>query len=408
MGIYDAMGTTEPATPPIAKPTLLIVDDEAGPRESLRIIFKDRYQCAVATCGREGIEYARTHSVDAAILDIKMPDCSGVDVLREIKQLDPDTECIMLTGYETLETARAALRHGASDYLNKPFDVFAMRELLEKCLTRRQQKRQSQATFESLKTMNGELAHELAQSNRAVTAGVISAGVVHELNNPLSIIAGYTQMLARDLSQLETGKANAAQNVQQRLACIQREIERCKDIAKRFLNFSRTRQAAPELVDAAKTLEDALSLVKAHPSNRGVELFRECDEAILKFRGYPAEVLQVVLNLAVNALQAMEGKGTLRLSAARVEPAPDRPAYRSDSYQPAQAFVRFDISDSGCGISAENIQKIFQPYFTTKQQGTGLGLAIVCELVGQSGGAIDVHSEVGHGTTFSVYLPLNL
>src|ERR1700693_5085567 len=139
MGIYDALAANpatpaSTATPGKAKPVLLIVDDEAGPRESLRIVFKDRYQCAVATCGRDGIDYARKNRVDAAILDIKMPDISGVEVLRELKEIDPNIECIMLTGYETIETARAAVRHGAADYLNKPFDVFFVRELLEKCL----------------------------------------------------------------------------------------------------------------------------------------------------------------------------------------------------------------------------------------------------------------------------------
>src|SRR5208283_453208 len=139
MGIYDALTTTPatPAAPTTAapagrknKPTLLIVDDEAGPRESLRIVFKDRCQCAIATCGRDGIDYARKNRVDAAILDIKMPDVSGVEVLRELKEIDPNIECIMLTGYETIETARAAVRYGAADYLNKPFDVFSVREVL--------------------------------------------------------------------------------------------------------------------------------------------------------------------------------------------------------------------------------------------------------------------------------------
>src|SRR5689334_4003710 len=87
MGIYQTMATPLP-TKPAGKPTLLIVDDEAGPRESLRIVFKDRYNCAVATCGREGIEYAKSNRVDAAILDIKMPDISGVEVLRALKEMD--------------------------------------------------------------------------------------------------------------------------------------------------------------------------------------------------------------------------------------------------------------------------------------------------------------------------------
>ena len=131
MGTLDTLTMEPPAVKTAERPTLLIVDDEPGPRESLRIVFKDRYNCVIATCGREGIEYARAHAVDAAVLDIKMPDLSGVDVLRELKEIDPDIECVMLTGYETIETARAAVRYGAADYLNKPFDVFSVREVLD-------------------------------------------------------------------------------------------------------------------------------------------------------------------------------------------------------------------------------------------------------------------------------------
>src|ERR1051326_409834 len=100
MAALDTATTEAPPPRAAEKPTLLIVDDEPGPRESLRIVFKDRYHCAIATCGREGIEYARTHTVDAAVLDIKMPDLSGVDVLRELKEIDPDVECVMLTRSE--------------------------------------------------------------------------------------------------------------------------------------------------------------------------------------------------------------------------------------------------------------------------------------------------------------------
>ena len=118
----------------------------------------------IATCGREGIEYARTHVVDAAILDIKMPDLTGVDVLRELKEIDPDTECVMLTGYETIETARAAVRYGAADYLNKPFDVFSVREVLDKCMKRRQEKLAAEENVRSLEQTNEDLGRNWRSS----------------------------------------------------------------------------------------------------------------------------------------------------------------------------------------------------------------------------------------------------
>ncbi|MGA2221829.1 MAG: response regulator [Verrucomicrobiia bacterium] len=407
MGIYDALAVSQAEPKKNGKPTLLIVDDEAGPRESLRIVFKDRYQCAVATCGRDGIDYARKNHVDAAILDIKMPDLSGVEVLRELKEIDPNIECIMLTGYETVETARAAVRYGAADYLNKPFDVFFVRELLEKCIARRQRKITMEESLQTLQKVNEELSRGLADSNRAVTANVLSAGVIHEINNPLSIVAGYAQLLSRDLAKLGDVDQGTAQNVQERLATIQREIDRCKEIAKRFLSFSRASQQGSERIEVAKLLEDTVMLVKAHPANRSTEISSRVSDPSLQIKAHPAEVMQVLINLGVNALQAMNGGGTLAFSAERASSIPDTPAFRSDTFDPQKQHLKISVTDSGCGISPENVKKIFEPYFTTKSQGTGLGLAIVCELVGKYGGAIQVQSAPDKGSTFSVYLPLS-
>jgi len=407
MGIYDALAVSQAEPKKNGKPTLLIVDDEAGPRESLRIVFKDRYQCAVATCGRDGIDYARKNHVDAAILDIKMPDLSGVEVLRELKEIDPNIECIMLTGYETVETARAAVRYGAADYLNKPFDVFFVRELLEKCIARRQRKITMEESLQTLQKVNEELSRGLADSNRAVTANVLSAGVIHEINNPLSIVAGYAQLLSRDLAKLVDVDQGTAQNVQERLATIQREIDRCKEIAKRFLSFSRASQQGSERIEVAKLLEDTVMLVKAHPANRSTEISSRVSDPSLQIKAHPAEVMQVLINLGVNALQAMNGGGTLAFSAERASSIPDTPAFRSDTFDPQKQHLKISVTDSGCGISPENVKKIFEPYFTTKSQGTGLGLAIVCELVGKYGGAIQVQSAPDKGSTFSVYLPLS-
>jgi signal transduction histidine kinase len=406
MGTLETLTTEPPPAKVGEKPTLLIVDDEPGPRESLRIVFKDRYSCVIATCGREGIEYARSHVVDAAVLDIKMPDLSGVDVLRELKEIDPDIECVMLTGYETIETARAAVRYGAADYLNKPFDVFSVREVLDKCMKRRQEKLASEETFRTLERTNDQLAGELAQLSRAVEAGVLSAGVVHEMNNPLAIIAGYADLLGRDLASLNVSDQETSRQVKQRLASIQREIDRCKDIARRFLNFSRGRQEAPETVNASKLLEDAAALIKAHPANRAAEIKFTVGDPDPTLTVNPAEILQVLINLGVNALHAMNGSGTLELSATVVTSMPSEFAFRPDSFDPQRPMAKIVVADTGAGIKPENISKIFQPYFTSKKEGTGLGLAIVCELVARYGGAIDVQSTVGQGSTFSVYLPL--
>jgi signal transduction histidine kinase len=401
------LASSSPPTPGVApaKPVLLIVDDEAGPRESLRIVFKDRCECLLASSGRDGIALARQHPVDAAILDIKMPDISGIEVLRELKAMDPDIECILLTGYETVETARAAVHHGAAEYLNKPFDVFTIRDVIEKCLAHRQHKRNAAATVQSLQQTNDELSRSLAAHARATAANILSAGVVHELNNPLTIIAGYVELLNRDLAKLTTNDATS-QNIQQRFHAIQREIQRCKEMAGRFLRFSRSPRTQLELVDVAPLLDDVALLLRAHPAGGSAQILAHSLSNGLHIHASCVEIMQILMNLGVNALQAMNGHGTLRFTADRANLPTADCVYRSPHFDPAQPHVRISVADTGSGIATEHIHKVFEPYFTTKTHGTGLGLAIVGELTGKYRGAIEVQSALGQGTTFNVYLPL--
>src|SRR5476649_899599 len=114
--------------PPGKKYTLLVVDDEEGPRHSLRMVFRHDFHVHAVDSGEQALAYARAHPVHLAILDIRMAGCSGIEVLRALKEIDPKIEVLMLTAYETLETARQALRLGACDYLSKPFDLSAIRD----------------------------------------------------------------------------------------------------------------------------------------------------------------------------------------------------------------------------------------------------------------------------------------
>ncbi len=183
------MGTEKNAAGP--RGTLLVVDDEGGPRDSLRIVFKDRYHVVTATNGAEALQYAASQPVDVVILDILMPDISGTEVLRQLKQRDPQLEVIMLTGHETIESAKAAVRHGAADYLSKPWDVNEVRGIVAKCFEKRRRaqdaatrKAGTDETEKSLRQAAQKLAHRLA-SDQTRPAGAARRGAPAAADSPI-------------------------------------------------------------------------------------------------------------------------------------------------------------------------------------------------------------------------------
>ncbi len=164
-------------------PHILIVDDELGPREALRMILRDDYQIAVAASGKEALNCFEKMEYDLVILDIRMPDCNGVDLLAQVKKKAPDTEVVMITAYASVETAMKALRHGALDYLIKPFDRASVQDAVEKGLIRRHNNRVIKSNLKELQLANKtleaevEFAYKNIQSHYSETVSSLVAAV---------------------------------------------------------------------------------------------------------------------------------------------------------------------------------------------------------------------------------------
>jgi putative nucleotidyltransferase with HDIG domain len=148
------------------KEKILIIDDEIGPREAMRMILKDLYNVRTASGGREGLAQLAAGRVDLVIVDIKMPDMDGISVLKEIKKEYTDTEVVLVTAYASLETARSAIRYGAFEYLIKPFDKDDVLHVVEKGLTRRSKSRQSQTEMEDLLLVNRNLEKQVEDARQ--------------------------------------------------------------------------------------------------------------------------------------------------------------------------------------------------------------------------------------------------
>jgi two-component system sensor histidine kinase/response regulator len=407
---------TAPAPIPTALlPTLLIVDDEEGPRHSLRLVFKQEFNVQAVENGEKALAYAKTHPVQLAILDIRMAGKTGIDVLRGLKAIDPHIEIIMLTAYETIDTARQALRLGACDYLSKPFDLSTIREAVARALHLRRISETVSSTSERLKALTEQLNDTALKEEMARTTTEIYAGALHDINNPLTVITGYVELLSRRLEGVGSLQGAELKALRDDVELLSKQVNTCSAITRRYLRFVNKRSTHAPEVSVNQVLDDVQTLMRNHPSLRGGQLaVKHLDRDTAGQIG-GTELIQILLNLTANAFQSSEKPQTVWITAERYDiPVPldtfkDTPDERfigPESFANIPPMIALSVLDQGPGIPRDVLSRIFEPYFTTKiQTGTGLGLAIVTRLVRHHHGLVQVKTKLGEGTLFTIYLP---
>ncbi len=224
----------------------------------------------------------------------------------------------------------------------------------------------------------------VAQSERLASVGMLAAGVAHEVNNPLGAILALTGLTVEDLPANDPSRENLEEVI--------RQTERCRDIVRGLLEFSRKAERHTSLVDLNKVLTDTLSLVAKQALFFNINVVQRLDPALPAVQADRNQFQQVFMNILMNAVQAMDERGEITI------------ATRSDA---AARSVEVTIADTGRGIPPEQIGRIFDPFFTTKEsgKGTGLGLSIAYGIVTTHGGTITVESEVGKGSAFTIRMP---
>lgn len=232
------------------------------------------------------------------------------------------------------------------------------------------------------------LDSRMVQSHKLAALGELSAGIAHEINNPLAIIGREAELMLHLLGQgVEIPREELLESARE----VAGQVERCKEITQNLLNFARKMEPVFQQVDINRLVEDMVKLVERETQGKGIEIKREYDKNLGPIRTDPPGLRQVILNLLNNARQAMEQGGIIEV---RTQASP-------------AGGVQIMIRDTGCGIPQEHLSRIFDPFFTTKAQGkgTGLGLSICHGIVDRLGGRIRVKSQVGLGSTFVVELP---
>jgi signal transduction histidine kinase len=373
-------------------PQVLVIDDEMGPRESLRMLLKPNYQVYTADCVDAGIKLLKEKHPDAVITDIRMPGTSGIEGLRRIREIDPHVAVIMLTGFGALETAQEALRLGANDYISKPFDAREMREVIGRNVERTRLHRTGVNAEEEIKELNHRLMKELAQKERLASLGQASAEFVHDLGNPLTIVWGYVQLLAKKLEQSDKENGAKAASAKE-LQIIEQNVRLCRELLTMWQSYGSEEAAPHQTISICAIVREVVKGVGPMAVQNGVELKGNVAEDPCTLMGNSVQMTRAIQNVIINAVQAAsESKGRVTVGCVRRD-----------------FYVDVRVEDTGPGIGPDQLAKIFDPYFTTKQgkSGTGLGLYITKKVVEDHSGSIKVDSTPHVGTSFTIRLPLS-
>jgi PAS domain S-box-containing protein len=247
-----------------------------------------------------------------------------------------------------------------------------------------------------------QLADQLRQSQKLQAIGELAGGVAHDFNNLLMVVKGHAEMLLDRLPRGSADRQNPAlQNVEQ----IQQAAERAAALTRQLLAFSRMQVLQPRVLDLNEVVAGMIQMV-SRVIGANIELAFLPGANLGRVKADPSQIEQVALNLVVNARDAMPDGGRLTIETSNVQL--ERDYATQHAVVDPGPYVMLTVSDTGTGMDAATKARIFEPFFTTKAQGrgTGLGLATVYGVVKQSGGYVWVYSELGHGTTFKVYLPM--
>ncbi|MDZ4241929.1 MAG: ATP-binding protein, partial [Candidatus Omnitrophota bacterium] len=248
--------------------------------------------------------------------------------------------------------------------------------------------------FDSLKKANQEIRdrqEQLIESEKLSALGRLAAGVAHEINNPMTSILGYSQLSEKMLSKESMDPASIRECFEF-IKIVESEAIRCQSIVQTLLQFGRKKEQKMSLVDINQVVEASLVIAKFHIKRSSIEIQKDLAGGLPKTTADQHQLQQVFLNMIINARDAMENSGGILRISTRAQ----------------EGWISVKFADTGCGIPPDKIDEIFKPLYTTKGEGkgTGLGLSVTQDIIEAHQGAIDVESEVGKGTMFTIRLPV--
>lgn len=365
---------------------VLVIDDDATDRMALRrhlqsaALNSDVHE---ADTGAAGIALLRERPFDCVFVDYRLPDMEGTSLLQAFYDIANDlmpAPFVMLTGQGGEAVMAEALRWGAHDYIVKdhitgPSVLIALSKARE--------------VFD-LKRARHSAEDKLRQAQKMDAVGQLASGIADDFNNLLTVILGNTSMMRRRLAEIPSAQGTA---IAPKVDAVESAAQRGADLVRHLMVFSRQQELKSVTVDIGKVLSDTVALLE-RTLGKSITLVLTAEQGMRPVHVDTTLLENAVINISVNARDAMPQGGTLSISARQV--------VFND-----RGHVLISIADTGTGMPEHVRERIFEPFFTTKPagEGTGLGLAMVYGFIRQTGGHIEVDSEAGRGTTFRIYLP---
>jgi signal transduction histidine kinase len=371
--------------------TVLLADDEAGIRNVLEISLADAgYDVITTDNGEKALEVFRKVRPAIVLADIKMPGMGGMELLRRIKTEEAETEVIMITGHGDLALAIQSLKLEATDFITKPISEDALEIALKRANERISMRNALKKYTENLEHLVEEKTIKLISAERLAAAGETVAGLSHAIKNIASGLEGGAFVLEKGI-ELDERKY-----LLQGWEMLKGNVDKIKNLSLDLLNFAKPVQIEYRLYDPNAPAREVAELMKTRAEEHNVTLKTELSPDLEDFLFDPEAVHRCLLNLVTNAIDAC-----------RDNMAPDKKKEVLLKSKKIDGWaVEYQVQDNCCGMTPEVKEKALTAFFSTKgMQGTGIGLMLTKKMIDEHNGFIEVESQYGSGTTFTVRLP---
>jgi signal transduction histidine kinase len=369
------------------EPKILVVDDEERFLHYLsKRLMNRNFDVTSSPSGEDAVEKVKHDGFDVIIMDVIMPGISGLEALAYIKELSKTIEVILLTAHASTQDGVEGIKSGAFDYMTKPVEmdhlVSKIRQAHEKILREEEKKREAD--------FRARMEQRLVAAERLASLGTLATGVAHEINNPLAVINDAAGLLKDLLGKEEFAEIPLRNLFEKSVDKIEKNVDRAKKITHQLLGFVQKTDAPMSEVNLREIGEEAVQRMAKEAESKDIRLLLKVQSARGGIRSDPYRLRQVLIHLLTNAVHATGKGGRITVTIEEKE---------------GEAVLT--VQDTGEGIEEENLERIFEPFFSTKStgEGTGLGLFVAQEIVDKLGGKIEVESQMGHGATFTVRIP---